>query len=134
MTRWNAVNIDPHQPVGAVDIPCSSGPSPTRLHVIVMPRLDFSWKCRDCGITSRKEPHRRLSDHMMVVHDKVWSDDVNAYVTLPELTSEERALIDAIQSDAVSHWLNGELWDGCQWIPSAYQNDRDKDEMAERRQ
>ena len=28
---------DPHQPVGAVDIPCSSGPSPTRLHVIVMP-------------------------------------------------------------------------------------------------
>ena len=26
-----------HQPVGAVDFPCSSGPSPTRLHVIIMP-------------------------------------------------------------------------------------------------
>ena len=32
---------DPHQPVGAVDIPCSSGPSPTRLHVIVMPFAVF---------------------------------------------------------------------------------------------
>ncbi|HQZ67726.1 MAG TPA: DNA cytosine methyltransferase [Planctomycetaceae bacterium] len=30
---------DTHQPVGAVDIPCSSGPTPTRLHVIVMPLL-----------------------------------------------------------------------------------------------
>ena len=36
---------DPHQPVGAVDIPCSSGPSPTRLHVIVMPRRSSGELC-----------------------------------------------------------------------------------------
>ena len=56
---------------------------------------------------------------MMAVHDKVWSDDANAYVTLPELTAEERDVMDAIPSDAVSHWLNGELWDGTKWVPSA---------------
>ena len=89
------------------------------MHVVVMPRFDFSWKCRDCGMTSRKEPHRRLSDHMSAVHNKVWSDDASAYVKLPELTAEERDVMDAIPSDAVSHWLNGELWDGKQWIPSA---------------
>ena len=34
-------NNDAHQPAGAVDIPCSSGPSPTRLLVIAMSLVTF---------------------------------------------------------------------------------------------
>jgi hypothetical protein len=35
---------------------------------------------------------------------------------LPELTAEERAVFDAIPADAVSHWKNGEMWDGSKWV------------------
>ena len=28
----------------------------------------------------RKEPHRRLADHMAAAHDMVWGDEQNAYV------------------------------------------------------
>jgi hypothetical protein len=28
----------------------------------------------------RKEPHRRLSEHMAAAHDMVWSDEQNKYV------------------------------------------------------
>lgn len=79
----------------------------------------MSWKCRDCGMTSRKEPHRRLSDHMLLAHSKVWSEDERAYVALPELTSEERAAMEAIPEDAMTHWMNGEWWNGTEWVPSA---------------
>jgi hypothetical protein len=28
----------------------------------------------------RKEPHRRLSEHMAAAHDMVWSDEQNKYI------------------------------------------------------
>jgi len=54
---------DQHQPVGAVDIPCSSGPSPTRLDVIVMPSLvlqldDEDFKTINAEITKRQKRSR----------------------------------------------------------------------------
>jgi hypothetical protein len=33
-----------------------------------------------CGMPQRKEPHRRLSEHMEAKHDMVWSDEHNKYV------------------------------------------------------
>lgn len=60
------------------------------MHVVVMPRFDFSWKCRDCGMTSRKEPHRRLQDHMHLTHGKVWSDAQNQYVVKANDENESR--------------------------------------------
>ena len=47
-------------------------------------KLDFSWKCGQCGMTSRKEPHRRLADHMHAEHGMVWCDKQNAFV--PQLS------------------------------------------------
>ncbi len=38
---------------------------------------------------------------------------------LPQLTDDERAALDEIPDDAVSHWWNGEKWDFDKkvWIP-----------------
>lgn len=52
-------------------------------------RSMFSWKCRDCGMTSSKEPHRRLEDHMDAAHGKVWSDRDNAYIERQEQVGSE---------------------------------------------
>lgn len=35
----------------------------------------FSWKCPDCGETSRREPHWRLDDHMAQRHNKRWAGE-----------------------------------------------------------
>lgn len=35
---------------------------------------------------------------------------------LPELTSEERAAMDSLPSDAVDHWWRGEKWVNGQWV------------------
>jgi hypothetical protein len=35
-------------------------------------------------MTSRKEPHRRLADHMHAEHGMVWCDNQNAFV--PQLS------------------------------------------------
>ena len=40
---------------------------------------------------------------------------IDAFDT-PDLTDEERALMSSIPADAVSHWANGEKWDGKQWV------------------
>ena len=39
---------------------------------------------------------------------------------LPKLTDKEKAALDEIPDDAVSHWLNGEKWDfkAKAWIQS----------------
>lgn len=39
----------------------------------------IDWKCRDCGMTSRKEPHNRLSDHMEIAHGKRWSEELQSF-------------------------------------------------------
>lgn len=44
-------------------------------------RLRFDWKCPDCGMTQRKEPHRKLADHMEAAHGKRWSDEAQRYLT-----------------------------------------------------
>ena len=43
-------------------------------------KTDFSWKCGQCGMTSRKEPNRKLEEHMNAVHAMAWSDEKNTYV------------------------------------------------------
>jgi hypothetical protein len=40
----------------------------------------LTWKCAICGMTDRREPHRRLSDHMEVIHGQVWCDKLQKYV------------------------------------------------------
>ena len=50
------------------------------MHVVVMPRFDFSWKCPVCKMHQRKEPRRSLSEHMAAAHDMVWSDEQNEYI------------------------------------------------------
>ena len=35
---------------------------------------------------------------------------------LPELTIEERTLMNSIPADAVAHWANGEKWNGTKWV------------------
>jgi len=37
------------------------------------------WKCSDCGMTSRKEPHKTLSDHMEIAHRKRWSEELQSF-------------------------------------------------------
>ncbi len=44
-------------------------------------RRSFTWKCQDCGMTERKEPHLRLSDHMVRTHDKKWNAVEQRYVS-----------------------------------------------------
>lgn len=45
-----------------------------------MARRLHTWKCRDCGMTGHKEPHRTLPDHMAAAHNKIWSEKKLAYV------------------------------------------------------
>ena len=52
-------------------------------------KTEFSWKCGQCGMTSRKEPHRRLADHMHAEHGMLWSDSENAFV--PQLVQYKTA-------------------------------------------
>lgn len=40
----------------------------------------LTWKCAICGMTDRREPHRRLSDHMEVIHGQVWCEKLQKYV------------------------------------------------------
>jgi hypothetical protein len=41
----------------------------------------FEWKCPVCNIRQRKEPHRRLSEHMAAAHSMKWSREHNRYIT-----------------------------------------------------
>ena len=52
-----------------------------------MPRFNSSWKCADCGITQRKEPHRKLADHMLEAHEKTWDELSNTYIKKKGVTN-----------------------------------------------
>lgn len=57
----------------------------------------FSWKCQDCGMTSRREPHRRLCDHMESSHGKAWDEQASEYrckrlIALEELAKQAQEL------------------------------------------
>lgn len=45
---------------------------------------------------------------------------------LPELTEEERNVMNSFPEDAVSHWCNGEIWDGEKWIPQSLESELNK--------
>jgi hypothetical protein len=47
------------------------------------------WKCRDCGMTSRKEPHNTLSDHMEIAHGKRWCESTRAFETISRRVDTE---------------------------------------------
>lgn len=40
----------------------------------------FSWKCGDCGATSKKEPHWSLTEHMAARHGKRWAGEERGFV------------------------------------------------------
>lgn len=55
-----------------------------------MKRVRFRpWKCPDCGMTERKEPHRRLAHHMEAAHGKRWSDERGEYVLMDKKEAEK---------------------------------------------
>lgn len=51
------------------------------------------WKCRDCGMTERKEPHLQLSDHMQRYHGKTWSEARGMYEHVSTANPEREAAI-----------------------------------------
>ena len=119
MSRHN----DPHQPVGAVDIPCSSGPSPTRLHVIVM-RLRIALKIvkriDPCGSTPFGPYPRwrsRTVEKAKAIGRRKWLDDRFPFIESEEEESERGLMLCSILLDAIvddpdeRDRLKQRLWD-----------------------
>ena len=53
-------------------------------------RLRNSWKCPDCGETSRREPHWSLAEHMKTRHEKEWDEQLG-YVKAGRPTTDEES-------------------------------------------
>jgi len=50
--------------------------------------LRYSWKCAECGETSRREPHWSLVEHMKTRHQKEWDKELG-FVQIERLQTEE---------------------------------------------
>lgn len=74
-------------------------------------RFDFSWKCPVCGMHQRKEPHRRLADHMAAAHNlEPCEDQPGRWVTRQQKPSDAMVGLTVKEKEILDHTVA--IWHG----------------------
>lgn len=92
--------------------------------------MTMSWKCPDCGMTSRKDPRHSLSGHMYQQHGKSWDNARNAYTTQQDDDAKGRECGNADMRPAWDRFgiYGCTLGNNCTW--KAFQLGRDGIELG----